>query len=139
MSGPYLELAPDIVTCMPVGVPSCHLEPREVFAINTGATGSHTDWGVLIASGPGIRPGAHVAGARLMDVTPTALYALGVPLNDDMDGQPVVAIFDDEFAASHKIAFRENAVSVSDERVDPFSAAEEDDIMEQLKGLGYIN
>jgi predicted AlkP superfamily phosphohydrolase/phosphomutase len=139
MSGAYLELAPDIVTCMTVGVPSCHLEPKEVFAVNTGATGSHTDWGVLIARGPGILEGADVIGARLMDITPTALYALDVPLNDDMDGQPVLNLFTDAFVAAHKVRFRENAGAVEGERVDPFSAAEEDEIMDQLKGLGYIN
>ncbi len=139
MEGPYLEFAPDVVTCMQVGVPSCHLEPKSVFAVNTGATGSHTDWGVLIARGPGIRAGADVAGARLMDVTPTALYAMDVPLNDDMDGQPVLPLFTEEFKSRRKVRFRENTASVADERVDPFSASEEDDIMDQLKGLGYIN
>lgn len=139
LEGPYLEYAPDIVTCMKVGVPSCHLEPTDVFAVNTGATGSHTDWGVLIAHGPGIRAGASVSGARLMDVTPTALYALDVPLNDDMDGLPVLDLFTDEFRAAHTLRSRENTATVTDERVDPFSASEEDDIMDQLKGLGYIN
>lgn len=139
MEGPYLEFAPDIVTCMEIGVPSCHLEPKEIFAVNTGATGSHTDWGVFIAAGPGIAPGAEIEHARLMDVTPTALYALGVPLNDDMDGQPIFAAFTDEFKAKHKVAFRENTSTVGDDRVDPFSVTEEDDIMDQLKGLGYIN
>lgn len=139
MSGPYLELADDIVTCMPVGVPSCHLEPKEIFAVNTGATGSHTDWGVLIAWGPGIEPHNDVAAADLQDVAPTALYALDVPLNDDMDGQPVINLFTEAFAAGRKVRFRENAVAMDAERVDPFSVAEEDDIMDQLKGLGYIN
>jgi predicted AlkP superfamily phosphohydrolase/phosphomutase len=139
MDGPYLEYAPDVVTCMPVGVPSCHLEPKQVFAVNTGATGSHTDWGVLVAYGPGVTARADVVGARLMDVTPTALYALDVPLNDDMDGQPVLGLFTEAFKHAHKVRFRENTAAVADDRVDPFSAAEEDDIMDQLKGLGYIN
>lgn len=138
MEGPYLEFAPDIVTCMPIGVPSCHLEPKEIFAVCNGATGSHTDYGVLIAAGPGIQPGAVVMGARLMDVTPTALYAMGQPVNDDMDGRPVMGIFTPEFAA-RPIAVREHVASTRTERVDPFSAAEEDEIMDQLKGLGYIN
>lgn len=139
LEGPYLELAPDVVTCMPVGVPSCHLEPREVFAVNTGATGSHTDLGVLIAHGPGVAPGAEVSGARLMDVAPTALYALGVPLYDDMDGRPVLELFSEAYRSTREIAVRENPTRDSGERVDPFSAAEEDEIMDQLKGLGYIN
>lgn len=139
MEGPYLEFAPDIVTCMPIGVPSCHLEPKEIFAVCNGATGSHTDYGVIIAAGPGIAEGVSVKGARLMDVAPTALYAMGVPLNEDMDGRPVADLFTLEFAAEHSLTFRPNAVAASTDRVDPFSAAEEDDIMDQLKGLGYIN
>ena len=139
MEGPYLEFAPDIVTCMPIGVPSCHLEPKEIFAVCNGATGSHTDYGVIIAAGPGIAEGVEVNGARLMDVAPTALYALGVPLNEDMDGRPVADLFTLEFAAEHSVTFRPNEAAASTDRVDPFSAAEEDDIMDQLKGLGYIN
>ena len=139
MAGPYLDTRPTSSTCMPVGVPSCHLEPKEIFAVNTGATGSHTDWGVVIALGPGIEKGADVAGARLMDVTPTALYALDIALNDDMDGQPVLGLFTEAFQSSRKVRFRENVVEQDAERVDPFSAAEEDEIIDQLKGLGYIN
>ncbi len=74
-----------------------------------------------------------------MDVAPTALYALGVPLNEDMDGRPVADLFTLEFAAEHSVTFRPNEAAASTDRVDPFSAAEEDDIMDQLKGLGYIN
>jgi predicted AlkP superfamily phosphohydrolase/phosphomutase len=139
MEGPYLEFAPDIVTCMPIGVPSCHLEPKEIFAVCNGATGSHTDYGVIIAAGPGIAEGVEVKGARLMDVAPTALYAMGVPLNEDMDGRPVADLFTLEFATEHSLTFRPNVAAASTDRVDPFSAAEEDDIMDQLKGLGYIN
>jgi predicted AlkP superfamily phosphohydrolase/phosphomutase len=139
MSGPYLEYAPDIVTSMPVGVPACHLEPREIFSVNTGATGSHTDWGVLIAAGPGIRAGATLSGASLEDITPTALYALGVPCNDDMDGRPLVDLFTEEFRASRTLDTRTSAAGAAGGRVDPYSVEEEDEIMDRLKGLGYIN
>jgi predicted AlkP superfamily phosphohydrolase/phosphomutase len=139
MEGPYLAYAPDIVTSMPVGVPACHLEPESVFSVNTGATGSHTDWGVLIGWGQGIRAGATVSGARLMDVTPTALYALGVPLSEDMDGRPLLDLFTDDFTAGRSVDRRAGAGRVEEERVDPYSVDEEDEILDRLKGLGYIN
>jgi predicted AlkP superfamily phosphohydrolase/phosphomutase len=139
MSGPYLDFAPDIVTSMPVGVPACHLEPREIFSVNRGATGSHTDWGVLIASGKGIRAGASVSGARLMDVTPTALYALGVPINDDMDGRPLLDLYTEDFKSERSLETRASAAGDAGDRVDPYSVEEEDEIMDRLKGLGYIN
>jgi predicted AlkP superfamily phosphohydrolase/phosphomutase len=139
LDGPYLDYAPDIITCMPVGVPSCHVDTREVFAVNRGATGSHTDWGVLIARGPGIRRATEIQGARLMDVTPTALMALGVPLNSDMDGVPLLDLFDDAFRAAHPVTRREAAATGPENRIDPFSVQEEEEILEHLKGLGYIN
>jgi predicted AlkP superfamily phosphohydrolase/phosphomutase len=139
MSGPYLELAPDIVTSMRVGVPACHLEPKEVFSVNTGATGSHTDWGVLIAWGPGIAAGTPAPPAQLQDITPTALYALGVPIYDDMDGRPLTELFSDEFRSAREIRTRPNTSSEAGDRVDPYSADEEDEIYDRLKGLGYMN
>lgn len=139
MSGPCLELAPDIVTSMKVGVAACHLEPKEIFSVNNGATGSHTDWGVLVGWGPGILQGAEVSGARLEDVTPTALYSLGVPLYDDMDGRPLTSLFTEEFKAERKVRTRPGASSSGEERVDPYSIEEEDEIYDRLKGLGYMN
>ncbi len=55
--------------------------------------------GALLLYGEGIRPGALITGARLVDVAPTLLYALGFPSARDMDGQVLTAAFDKDFLA----------------------------------------
>ncbi len=61
--------------------------------------------GILALYGEGIRPGALLTGARLVDLAPTLLYALGVPVARDLDGQVLTAAFDRGFLADHLLAF----------------------------------
>ena len=58
-----------------------------------GPTGDHRLEGVFLADGPGIRAGTALdPGATLLDIAPTVLQLLGVPLPDDLDGRPLVEI-----------------------------------------------
>lgn len=59
--------------------------------------------GVLILQGEGIQPGALLTGARLVDVAPTLLYALGFPVAQDLDGQVLRAAFDKGFLARNPL------------------------------------
>lgn len=61
--------------------------------------------GVLALYGEGIRPGALLTGARLVDLAPTVLYALGVPVARDLEGQVLTAAFDRAFLAHHPLTF----------------------------------
>jgi hypothetical protein len=61
--------------------------------------------GVLALDGEGIRPGALLTGARLVDLAPTVLYALGMPVARDLDGQVLTAAFDRGFLADHPLTF----------------------------------
>ncbi len=61
--------------------------------------------GALILAGPGIRAGALIAGPKLVDVVPTLLYALGLPVARDLDGQVLTGAFDASFLAHRPLAF----------------------------------
>lgn len=61
--------------------------------------------GVLALYGEGIRPGALLTGARLVDLAPTILYAVGIPVARDLDGQVLTAAFDRSFLAHHPLTF----------------------------------
>lgn len=67
-----------------------------------GSFGGGPD-GVLLLHGEGIRPGALLTGARLVDVAPTLLYALGFPVAQDLDGQVLRAAFEKRFLARHPL------------------------------------
>jgi len=49
--------------------------------------------GMFIAHGPDIRKGVQIQGARLIDIAPTVLHVMGVPVPGDMDGVVLSHIF----------------------------------------------
>jgi hypothetical protein len=61
--------------------------------------------GALLLYGEGIRPGALLTGARLVDVAPTLLYGLGFPVARDLDGQVLTAAFDKSFLRRNPLSF----------------------------------
>jgi predicted AlkP superfamily phosphohydrolase/phosphomutase len=50
-------------------------------------SGCHRPYGLLLACGPGIAPGAKVRDAGIMDLAPTVLQRLGVAIPEGMDGR----------------------------------------------------
>ena len=60
--------------------------------------------GILLAAGPGFREGGRLERARAVDVLPTLLYILDLPVGRDMDGQPLPRFASDSFADGHAIS-----------------------------------
>ena len=56
--------------------------------------------GFVIFSGPGVRDGVRLRGARLADVTATLLYLLELPVARDMAGRVLLDAVSDEHAAA---------------------------------------
>jgi hypothetical protein len=61
--------------------------------------------GFLMAVGDGIRPGATLRHASVLDVTPTILYLMGLPVARDMEGRVATEILEDDFARAHPVTF----------------------------------
>lgn len=60
--------------------------------------------GFLLAYGAAVDPGRHDRGS-IVDVTPTLLYFLGLPIGRDMDGYARADLFTDAFTAERPIDF----------------------------------
>jgi hypothetical protein len=69
-------------------------------------TGTHerAPDGFLLAYGAIVQPGRHPRGS-IVDVTPTILYFLGLPVGRDMDGSARSDLFTREFTAERPIAY----------------------------------
>ena len=52
----------------------------------------HRQQGIFIAAGPAIRQDELLHGANLLDIAPTVLTLLGIPVPDDMDGRALLNI-----------------------------------------------
>jgi predicted AlkP superfamily phosphohydrolase/phosphomutase len=93
--------------------------------------GRHRRYGILLALGPGVSAGP-IEGATIVDVAPTALHAMGLPVPDDMDGRVLTELFADGRAVERSSA----ADSGTGEVV--YSEEEAAAIEKSLENLGYI-
>lgn len=117
-----------------------HLRPRSIPNEPAGPAYEHSPYGIFVLSGPDIKKDEIIYGASLLDVTPTLLTCLDLPVGEDMDGKILTQVFDvkkeitsieswdtlEGFAGMHK---KETA---EDENI----AAQ---ALEQLVELGYID
>ncbi|MFQ5877192.1 MAG: alkaline phosphatase family protein [Acidobacteriota bacterium] len=59
--------------------------------------------GFLFLRGPNIRAGRALGRASLVDVVPTALYAIGLPVARDMDGRILAGVFTSRYTFDHPV------------------------------------
>src|SRR5262249_38778454 len=98
--GENLSLLADLVILWAKDAPIQALYHPALGTISGAAEGDfrksqHTPEGFMIAAGPHIKRGAVVSGASIMDLAPTILYLMGVPVPRDMDGRVLLEIVDD--------------------------------------------
>lgn len=95
-TGPYLNEAPDIVTLLRGGYKfSVDLNAKEIITPLNRIKGSHRLYGIFIAYGQDIKRGITIENARIIDLAPTILHIMGVPIPKDMDGRVLKEIFDE--------------------------------------------
>ncbi|HUO86578.1 MAG TPA: alkaline phosphatase family protein, partial [Thermoanaerobaculia bacterium] len=61
--------------------------------------------GVLLLYGEGVQAGVLLTGAELVDIVPTLVYGLGLPVARDLDGKVLTAAFRSDFLARHPLTF----------------------------------
>jgi predicted AlkP superfamily phosphohydrolase/phosphomutase len=103
-------------------------------------SGVHRDEGILLAFGWGIEMDKTISRARLMDIAPTVIHALGIPVSHEMDGEVLLNIFQQRFIGGKPIVYSEEGEEPSiTESEKIYDADEEVAIRERLRGLGYID
>jgi predicted AlkP superfamily phosphohydrolase/phosphomutase len=111
------------------GMEPVSLWRRLLWAAEGGPTlsGTHRDApdGVVLIAGDGIRAGAETRRASILDITPTILYLMGLPVARDMEGRVLTEILEDGFAAAHPVSFIPSYESLA---VTPVSGAAETDL-----------
>ncbi len=141
MLGALLELADDNTTVILLsdhGFHSDDLRPKGSSKIKEGRPVAwHRPYGILVISGPDVRKDQRVYGASLLDIAPTVLATLGCPVARDMDGKPLVQVFEQPPAVSEVETFetpggRAQAAETVD---DPWVARQ---MLQRLVELGYI-
>jgi Flp pilus assembly protein TadD len=137
-----LELAGEDTAVLIVsdhGFYSNHLRPRAIPDRPAGPTIWHRPHGILALRGPGIRADEQLFGASILDIAPTVLHFLGLPVGQDMDGKVLTAAFEHpapvESIPSWEAIPGECGMHSPERRQDPLEARE---ALRQLVDLGYI-
>lgn len=100
----------------------------------------HRRNGILIMSGKGVRKDYRMHGSEIIDVAPSILYLMGLPIPEDMDGKILTDAIEDSFIARHPVCYTEaSQEGPVSERGPAYSSAEEEKVKETLRGLGYID
>jgi predicted AlkP superfamily phosphohydrolase/phosphomutase len=140
--GPYVADAPDLLFSLAPGYePTSELSPDGVWsdAAAEGA-GIHQPSGILMMLGPGILPGARLPDCDMVDVLPTILYTLGLPVSTTLDGHIVKPAFDAVYLATHPPLYSDAPGPAQAEPTDPAAYSPEDaaQIEARLAALGYL-
>ncbi|MFN8283520.1 MAG: alkaline phosphatase family protein [Chitinophagales bacterium] len=123
------------------GFHSDHLRPKSLPKEPAAIALEHAPYGVFVARGPNIKKDERIFGASVLDITPTLLTLFGLPVGADMDGKPLVQIFESDIrpqmipswefidgeSGQHPKEFKADIYEVHDEKA-----------LQQLADLGYI-
>ncbi len=101
----------------------------------------HRPQGIFVLHGPGIRTDERIEGATLLDIAPTVLTLLGLPVGEDMEGKPLVNAFVQppkvtRIPSWEKVAGEDGRLAREFEDENPAAAQA---VVQQFIALGYVN
>jgi predicted AlkP superfamily phosphohydrolase/phosphomutase len=100
--------------------------------------GTHRLHGILIGRGSMLKTHAEIENAKLIDIAPTLLYMLGVPVPADMDGKVLTSIFRSDFLAAHPLQAGDASGVSEANRTSGYTDEESAKVEERLRALGYL-
>jgi predicted AlkP superfamily phosphohydrolase/phosphomutase len=103
--------------------------------------GTHHPDGIFMAAGAAIRQHAELESFSIVDITPTILHALELPLPSDLDGTVTADAFEPSWMMTHPIRHEESTVVSRSRSIGPppsLSADADEEIRLRLKALGYL-
>lgn len=147
--GAYMDDAPDLILKWAddfvISGISCRMENGSQLKIpglvldtdDAEWTGDHADYGIFMAKGPHIKSGYNIHNPSIMDIAPSILYLMGIPVPEDWDGKVLTGIFKEEFLNENWL---QTADTIEADKVTEkaYSDKEEDEIKNRLRDLGYL-
>jgi predicted AlkP superfamily phosphohydrolase/phosphomutase/Tfp pilus assembly protein PilF len=128
-----------VILCSDHGFESGSQRPRGTPREPAGPAAWHRQYGIFVMAGSGIRRDERIYGASLIDIAPTVLTLLDLPIGEDMDGRPLLEAFEVppqvRTIPSWEKVPGESGMPKTDQPLDTEQANE---LMQQFAALGYI-
>ena len=107
--GSYVNDGPDIVMSLKGQYKaSSNLKAESVVSLMKKIKGSHRLQGIFIAHGPDIKQNKKIEHAEIIDLAPTILHILDIPIPNDIDGKILKEIFkEDSDVVKRKVNYQE--------------------------------
>lgn len=140
--GAAMNSAPDLLLTLSDNSFVSVVQHENVVYHRPKVNGTHNPEGILIAHGPHIKNGAKLPDLSVLDVAPTILYSLNIPVPDNLEGKVVEECFSADFLRKQPVNYckgedKKNIQSPSESST-PFNEEEEQAIFAQLRELGYM-
>ena len=136
--GAHLAEAPDILflprNLETIAFGDFEFGSNKVIEPSYGVSSSHRMNGIFVASGAGVKNVGEFTGAQLIDLAPTILHLMGLPVPTDMDGRVLTEALADARAVEYGGSSEGRAAAI-----DGYSEEEEREVIERLQDLGYIS
>ena len=139
--GPNYSAAPDLTLILRDGGLVSILPSPEAVSKRPSVSGSHRMVGVFGARGPSIRRGFSAPELSILDVAPTVLYSLGLPVPAELQGRVPEEIYAETVLEKHPVQRLTAAgvpVSQAGSTAVPAEMEDEETVLERLRELGYI-
>lgn len=144
-SGPMMRKAPDLTVVLADHGLVWTSPGEKVVERKEEYSGMHYPEGVFLAHGPGIKKGEMIEPLQMVDVTPTLLYSLGLPVPSNLEGKAALEAFEAAHVQEHELEMGDPA----GERVEETATPDDDDdhargeddnqlVYDQLRALGYV-
>ncbi|XOV68752.1 MAG: alkaline phosphatase family protein [Fluviicola sp.] len=129
-----------VIICSDHGFHSGDLRPQYIPDVPSGPAIEHAPYGIFVAAGPGIKKGERIHGASVLDITPTLLTLFDLPIGRDMDGKPLMSIYENPGEVKYIDSWQDDKRFGGDLVLqDEASEATNEAALQQLIDLGYIN
>ncbi len=136
--GPYGNLGPDLTLSLWDGGLVSILASDGPVRRRSEPVGSHRPEGVFVGQGPALLEGERHPPISLLDVTPVALHAVGLPVPAGLEGRPPETLFREGFRRVHLQEGNGAAPTPAGTEAGVMAEGEEEAIAEQLRQLGYL-
>jgi predicted AlkP superfamily phosphohydrolase/phosphomutase/tetratricopeptide (TPR) repeat protein len=138
-----LHLAGEDTTVMLLsdhGFHSGNLRPKALPKHHASIALQHNPQGVFLMKGIGIKKDERISSGNLLDVVPTLLAHLGLPVGRDMDGKVLHQVFDNKMEVKYIMSWDEEGEHPPPPSPVNRRVSSEGDavVLQQLMDLGYI-